>query len=85
LLTLTKLIYNVAVVYCYGGCMKLYTVTEAAELLGVSPATVRAWSNQGKLKTIRTLGGHRRISAEEIDRALKKYKELGNYDKEQLC
>jgi molybdopterin-binding protein len=34
---------------------------QAAELLGVSPDTVRRWTDAGRLPTVRTRGGHRRI------------------------
>jgi excisionase family DNA binding protein len=39
----------------------LLTVTEAAQLLGVSTKTIRRWENEGKIKAIRTEGGHRRF------------------------
>jgi molybdopterin-binding protein len=35
---------------------------QAAELLGVSPDTVRRWTDAGRLPTLRTRGGHRRIN-----------------------
>jgi molybdopterin-binding protein len=38
-----------------------YTVGEAAELLGVSPDTVRRLCDRGDLKMIRTPGGRRRL------------------------
>ena len=44
---------------------KLLTVNQYAEKVGVTPQTVRDWSNSGKIKTERTLGGHRRIIIEE--------------------
>jgi molybdopterin-binding protein len=34
---------------------------QAAELLGVSPDTVRRWTDAGRLPIVRTRGGHRRI------------------------
>jgi excisionase family DNA binding protein len=37
------------------------TTTQAAELLSVSPDTVLKWVKAGKIKSIRTLGGHFRI------------------------
>ncbi|MCK5522767.1 MAG: IS607 family transposase [Thiomargarita sp.] len=40
---------------------KLYTVNQYAKLKGISPQTVRAWSNEGKIEVERTQGGHRRI------------------------
>ncbi|MCA1553422.1 MAG: helix-turn-helix domain-containing protein [Chloroflexi bacterium] len=44
----------------------LITLRQASALLGVHPSTVRAWANQGKLKAVRTAGGHRRFSAKEV-------------------
>jgi molybdopterin-binding protein len=38
-----------------------YTVGQAAELLGVSPDTVRRLCDRGDLKMIRTPGGRRRL------------------------
>jgi excisionase family DNA binding protein len=38
--------------------------------LGVHPATVRQWSDEGKLATFRTPGGHRRFARNDIDRLL---------------
>jgi excisionase family DNA binding protein len=39
----------------------LISVKEAAELLGVSTKTIRRWEADGKIKAVRTLGGHRRF------------------------
>ena len=47
-----------------------YSLGEASRLLGVHPATVRQWSDEGKLGAFRTPGGHRRFSRDEIDRLL---------------
>ena len=41
--------------------MSTYGMGEAAELLGVSPDTVRRWADAGRLLTVRTAGGHRRV------------------------
>ena len=49
---------------------KLLTVSEVAEILGVSPVTIRSWDKSGKLKTVRTPGNQRRISSEEVNRIL---------------
>ena len=43
--------------------MTSYRIGEAAELLGVSPDTVRRWADAGRLPTIRTPNGHRVIDA----------------------
>ena len=45
-----------------------YTVGQAAELLGVSPDTVRRISDRGDLKVIRTPGGRRRIDGAVLAR-----------------
>jgi molybdopterin-binding protein len=36
-------------------------MSQAAELLGVSPDTVRRWADAGRLASRRTSGGHRRV------------------------
>ncbi len=44
-----------------------FTVSQAAERLGVSIATVRRWSNAGFLHGTRTPGGQRRFTQEQLD------------------
>ena len=51
---------------------KLYTARDAAQVLGVSYASLKQWIYQGKLKTVKTQGGHHRIPETEIDRLLPK-------------
>jgi excisionase family DNA binding protein len=46
----------------------LLTTQEAAELLGLSPATVKRWSDAGLLETRRTVGGHRRFVRAALER-----------------
>ncbi len=48
----------------------LLTPAEVAALFRVNPKTVTRWARAGKLKAIRTLGGHRRFRASEIYRCL---------------
>lgn len=43
------------------------TPNEVAELLMVSPVTVRQWAQKGWLKAVTTAGGHRRFLAEDVD------------------
>lgn len=43
---------------------------QVAQLFGVDPKTVRYWCVTGRLVSIRTPGGHRRIYAESIKRLL---------------
>ena len=44
------------------------TISEAADLIGVHIETIRRWDREGKIKSSRTIGNHRRIDAEEISR-----------------
>ena len=44
----------------------LVTVSEAAELLGVSTRTIRRWESEGRIKAIRTEGNHRRFEVSEL-------------------
>nr|WP_290665115.1 helix-turn-helix domain-containing protein [Ardenticatena sp.] len=46
------------------------TLKEASELLGVHPSTLRRWSDEGKITTIRTRGGHRRFHRRDIEALL---------------
>jgi len=44
----------------------LMTVKEAASFLGVSPKTVRQWGNEGRISSLRTVGGHRRFTVTDL-------------------
>lgn len=46
----------------------LMAIGEVAKLWGVNPQSIRNWTRQGKLKTQRTLGGHRRYDREQIQK-----------------
>jgi excisionase family DNA binding protein len=48
----------------------LLTPAEVAAMFRVDPKTVTRWAKAGKLSSIRTLGGHRRYRAEEVQRFL---------------
>ncbi len=43
---------------------------EASRVLGVSPATLRRWSDAGRVKTFTTPGGHRRFDRRSLQRLL---------------
>jgi len=45
----------------------LLTISEAAEFLGVSMNTLRIWDAKGKLKPVRSAGGHRYYSKEGLE------------------
>jgi molybdopterin-binding protein len=43
-------------------------IGRAAEILGVSVATLRRWEDEGKLRSIRSTGGQRRVALSEVER-----------------
>jgi excisionase family DNA binding protein len=43
------------------------SLSEAADLLGVHPATVRTWGDKGELPMQRTPGGHRRFRRVDVE------------------
>ena len=48
--------------------MPTFTIGQAAELLGVSPDTVRRWVDGGQLRATRTAGGRRRVDGVALAR-----------------
>jgi len=60
---------------------KLYTPREAAQVLGISYASLKQWIYQGKLKSVQTLGGHHRIPESEIDRLMPRVAVAGTPEK----
>jgi len=42
--------------------------SEASFRLGISPKTLMRWSDQGRIRGFRTVGGHRRYAATDIER-----------------
>lgn len=51
---------------------KLLTPSEVAKRFKVDPKTVTRWAKAGKLSSIRTLGGHRRYRADEVEELRRK-------------
>jgi excisionase family DNA binding protein len=49
---------------------RLYTITGAGEVLGVSPMTIRRMIADRRLKAIETRAGRRRIASAELTRYL---------------
>ena len=47
---------------------KLLKSTEAAEVLGVTPSTVKRWADEGLLPHVKTAGGHRRFRKADLHR-----------------
>jgi molybdopterin-binding protein len=56
---------------------QLYPVRHACKVLGVSYPTLKQWIYKGKIKTVKTQGGHHRIPETEIDRLLPAIPERG--------
>ncbi len=54
------------------GMKKWLTLREAAEVLGVHPATLRAWADAGEVPSFRTPGGHRRFAFEDLEAFIEK-------------
>lgn len=48
--------------------MTLYKPQEAADMIGISYKTLKLWIYQGKIKTVKTAGGHHRVPSHEIER-----------------
>lgn len=48
-----------------------YTISEAAGLIGFSPAALRAWEQQGLIAPRRSPGGYRLFDAEDLERLIK--------------
>lgn len=49
---------------------KLFNISKTAEILDVTPKTLRLWDKDGKLKPVLTSGGHRRYKESDINRIL---------------
>lgn len=47
---------------------QLYTTTKVAKMFGVTPRTIQMWADSGMIEVTKTLGGHRRITAFEVER-----------------
>ena len=46
---------------------RLVTISEAAEILGVSISTLRRWDRSGRLEPEKTASGHRRYDAAKLN------------------
>ena len=49
---------------------RLYSPKDAAEILGVCTLTIKRWDKDGKINTLRTPNGRRRIAQSELNRLL---------------
>jgi molybdopterin-binding protein len=51
---------------------------EASRILGISYPTLKQWIYRGKIKTVKTPGGHHRVPESEIDRMIPKKLDRGD-------
>lgn len=49
---------------------KLYSISKTAEILDVTPKTLRVWDKENKLKPILTKGGHRRYKETDLNKII---------------
>ncbi len=49
---------------------RLYSIGKVAKMMGCSVATLRRWEKEGKIRSVRTPGGHRKFPKEVLDRLL---------------
>ena len=57
---------------------KLFSPREAAQVLGISYPTLKQWIYKGKIRTVKTAGGHHRIPEQQIDKFLYRAEETGD-------
>jgi molybdopterin-binding protein len=57
---------------------KLFSPREAAQVLGVSYPTLKQWIYKGKIRTVKTAGGHHRVPEQQIDKFLYRAEETGD-------
>ncbi|HEV2423948.1 MAG TPA: TOBE domain-containing protein [Terriglobia bacterium] len=50
--------------------MELFHLADAARALGISYPTLKQWIYRGKIRSLKTAGGHHRIPRTEVDRVL---------------
>lgn len=55
-----------------------FSTREAAELLGVAVSTIQLWSNNGLLQARTTVGGHRRIERDSVNKMLTQQHAVSN-------
>lgn len=54
--------------------IQYFNSEEAAKILGVNVSTIKRWTDEGKLKCIKTAGGHRKFLMEHLASFLELYK-----------
>jgi molybdopterin-binding protein len=59
---------------------KFLAPREAANILGISYPTLKQWIYHGKIKSVKTPGGHHRVPESEIDRLFPRKLERGSIE-----
>jgi excisionase family DNA binding protein len=49
---------------------RLFSIGKVAKMMGCSVATLRRWEKEGKIRSVRTPGGHRKFPKEVLERLL---------------
>jgi excisionase family DNA binding protein len=62
----------------------LLTPGEVAQVFRVDPKTVNRWAKMGRLRFVRTMGGHRRYYKIDIDQFLNDSTRSRNCDEQKL-
>jgi excisionase family DNA binding protein len=57
--------------------LNIVSISEASRVLGVSEATLRSWSDNGKIKVFITPGGHRRYNIDDLKDVSKQGRKRG--------
>jgi molybdopterin-binding protein len=63
-----------------GTVQRLLAPREAANILGISYPTLKQWIYHGKIKSVKTPGGHHRVPESEIDRLFPRKLERGSIE-----
>jgi molybdopterin-binding protein len=56
----------------------LLSPRDAAQVLGISYPTLKQWIYKGKIRTVKTAGGHHRIPEEQVDKFLYRAEQTGD-------
>jgi putative resolvase len=51
-------------------------IKQVSEILGVTKKTLRIWDNDGKLVSVKTVGGHRRYKEDDVNKYIGEYVEI---------
>jgi molybdopterin-binding protein len=57
---------------------RLLSPRDAAKILGISYPTLKQWIYKGKIRTVKTAGGHHRVPEQQIDKFLYRAEETGD-------